>query len=102
MLSERLDVRAIAGPRRQPGGAVLDRVEVGQPGQGPRLIGTSRGDGFADAADRHVERAGDQELSETTVTTHVARVLMKLGLRDRVQEAVLAYEAGIVTPGAQA
>ena len=39
MLTERLDVRAIARPRRQPGGAVLDRVEVGQRGQGPRLIG---------------------------------------------------------------
>jgi len=47
------------------------------------------------------EIAHELHLSGTTVKTHVARVLMKLGLRDRVQAVVVAYESGLVTPGAQ-
>ena len=41
-------------------------------------------------------------LSVTTVKTHLARVFTKVGARDRAQAVVVAYESGLVVPGAHA
>jgi DNA-binding NarL/FixJ family response regulator len=45
------------------------------------------------------EIAGELYLSEATVKTHVTRVLQKLGVRDRVQAVIVAYEHGLIQPG---
>ena len=80
--------------------AAVAAVDGAAPGRLAELTERER-EVLAPRRPRAVERRRSREqlfLGETTVKTHVSRILMKLDLRDRVQAVVLAYESGVVRP----
>jgi DNA-binding NarL/FixJ family response regulator len=90
-ITKRLIARFAEQAPRDPGAAPGALAGL-TPREREVALEIARGASNAEIAERFV-------LSEHTVKTHVARVLAKLGLRDRTQLVVLAYETGFVVPG---
>jgi DNA-binding NarL/FixJ family response regulator len=82
--------RFVAAPTADP--ALRGRVDELTPRESEVLRLLTRGLSNAELAEELV-------VSEATAKSHLARVLMKLGVRDRVQAVIAAYESGLVKPG---
>ncbi len=82
-------IERFAGTARQSAPPAVDELT---PREAEILTLVARGLSNAEIAEQLI-------VSQHTVKSHVAHILGKLGLRDRVQAVVLAYEAGLVRPG---
>lgn len=91
-LTRRLVQMHLRGPRRLDAGGVPAELSALSPRELEVFRELARGTSNS-------RIAGNLFLAETTVKTHVAAVLRKLGLRDRTQAVVLGYESGLVVPG---
>ena len=96
LLSPRITGRVIAEFASRPGRPRAERTrELDQLTEREREVLVQVGHGLSNG-----EIAEQLYVSAATAKTHVSRIMMKLGARDRVQLVVLAYESGLVTPGA--
>jgi DNA-binding NarL/FixJ family response regulator len=91
LLAPSVTRRLIQEFARQPGAAAPPPAPLGTLTQREREVLALVGGGLSNG-----EVAARLYISQATVKTHVKRILMKLGLRDRIQAVVLAYEAGLV------
>ena len=91
LLAPSVTRRLIEEFARQPGAAAPPAAPLGTLTQREREVLALIGGGLSNG-----EIAARLYISQATVKTHVKRILMKLGLRDRIQAVVLAYEAGLV------
>ncbi|WP_019070370.1 response regulator [Streptomyces hokutonensis] len=107
-------VRVVAAGEALLAPSVTKRLitEFSKLSESPRLIAAAQQAAYGELTERetevlvliaqglsNVEIAERLVVAESTIKTHVSRVLVKLGLRDRTQAAVFAYEARLVTPG---
>ena len=93
LLAPSVTRRLIQEFAHQPDSPALPAAPLGTLTQREREVLALVGAGLSNG-----ELAARLYISEATVKTHVKRILMKLGLRDRIQAVVLAYEAGLVRP----
>jgi DNA-binding NarL/FixJ family response regulator len=94
LLAPRITRRLIEEFARRPAGADPDPAALARLTAREREALELMARGLSNA-----EMAASLYVSEHTVKTHVGNVLAKLGLRDRIQAVILAYEVGVVQPG---